>query len=187
MNRPQNRRRAAVIGVSALGGLAAAALAMAPFASADPTDITTTVQDEVAQANAFFDFEAALAGVTDDVDKAGGPNGFDIINPADVTKVQDNDTTPFDYLVYGVNPTAAGLASDPGAYNVGNGSLIEFDDAYNSVVYGFLNGNDTVIPADDLFGSQSVINTALATGSDFGAAGVFFDAGLADLAAYGGF
>jgi hypothetical protein len=39
-------------------------------------------------------------------------------------------------------------------------------------------------PADDLIGSQTTIDAALATGSDAGAFTTFFDAGVADLSAY---
>ncbi|UQX12727.1 hypothetical protein [Candidatus Mycobacterium methanotrophicum] len=51
-------------------------------------------------------------------------------------------------------------------------------------MYGLLNGNADLIPAADLFGSTHEIATALATGTDVGAATTFFDAGLADLAGF---
>jgi hypothetical protein len=42
--------------------------------------------------------DATLAGVGGDV-QTNGPQGFDIINPADLATVQGNGTTPFDYLI----------------------------------------------------------------------------------------
>lgn len=105
---------------------------------------------------------------------------------ADIATVQDNGTTPFDFLIYGVDPKLAGLAPDPGAFNVYNGALIEFDNAYNADLWGLLNGNTDLVPASDLFGSSTEIAHALATGTDFGAATTFFDAGLADLAGFFG-
>lgn len=172
-------RKIAVIGSFAAG----AALALAPLASAD--DLTSTIASEVAAANAIFQSDAALAGVPS-TDFAPGAQGFDTILPADIGAVQDNGTTPFDFLIYGVDPKLAGLATDPGAFNVYNGALVEFDNAYNADLFGLLNGNTDLIPAADLFGTGSEIGTALGTGTDFGAATTFFDAGLADLAGFFG-
>jgi hypothetical protein len=188
MNRSQNQRRGAVIGVSALAGLAAAALAMAPLAAADPTDITSTVDAEIASMNSLFDFETLLTGDSKYVVSATDTQPFDTINPDDVSTVQGDGTTPFDYLVYGLNPTAAGLASDPGAYNVYNGASVEFDDAYNVFLYSLLNGGALDPNADDFFGSQSMIDSALGDDATvMSAFDTFFQAGVADLEAYFGF
>jgi hypothetical protein len=74
-------------------------------------------------------------------------------------------------------------SDDPGSYDVFNGALIEFDDAYNAALYSLLNVSN-LIPADDLIGSSTTIDAALATGSDAGAFTTFFDVGEADLFAY---
>jgi hypothetical protein len=67
-----------------------------------------------------------------------------------------------------------------------NGALTEFDDAFNSEAYGLLN-NNALIPDTDLFGSDKVIDAALAPGAtDMSAATTFFDAGLADLSGFFG-
>ena len=165
-------RKIAVVGSFAAG----AALALAPIASAD--DLTSIVDSEITLSNSIFDSEAALAGDSADVVTHAG--SFDTIPLADAPL---SGTSPLDYLLYGVDPAAAGPASDPGSYNVFNGALTEFDDAFNSEAYGLLN-NNALVPAADLFGSPGEISTALGTGTDMGAATTFFDAGLADLQGY---
>lgn len=174
-----NIRKIAVVA----GFAAGAAMAFAPLAAAD--DLTSTIDSEIAVMNSIFDVDTSLAQVPAADINEGGTGEFDTIKPEFVDTVQGNGTTPFDFLVYGLNPTAAGLASDPGSYNVYNGALTEYDDAYNAVLYGLLN-NNALIPEADLFGSQSVIDSALNTGSDFGAAGVFMTAGFSDLLAFWG-
>jgi hypothetical protein len=171
-----NIRKIAVVASFAAG----AALALAPLASADPTDITSTVDAEIASLNSIFESEAALAGDSADV-VTHGANSFDTIPLADAP--QTPPFTPLDYELYGINPAVAGPASDPGSYNVFNGALTEFDDAYNSELYGLLNGN-ALIPATDLFGSAHEIGIALGTGTDIGAFTTFLDAGWADLLGY---
>jgi len=179
-----NMRKIAVAGTFAAG----AALAFAPLASAD--DLTSTIDSEIASLNSIFQGDLSIADVPSTDYTLGGTGVFDTINLGDVSAVQDGTgatpvTTPFDYLVYGVDPTAAGLSTDPGSYDVYNGALTEFDDAYNALVYAADYNND-LIPATDLFGSATEIGTALGTGTDMGAAGDFFSAGLADLAGFFG-
>jgi hypothetical protein len=176
--------------IAVVGGLAAgAALAFAPLASAD--DLSSVVSGEESLLNSIFVGDADAAGVGSDVTAATSTNPFDIITPADIATVQGSGatlgTTPFDYLIYGVDPTAAGLASDPGSYNVFNGALTEFSDATNVELYSLLNNGDLISgasAASDLFGSPSEIATALGTDSVTGAASDFFNAGLGDLAGF---
>jgi hypothetical protein len=174
-------RKIAVLGSFAAG----AALALAPLAAAD--DLTPVVDSEVAAMNALFQTDALLTGVPSS-DYAIGPQGFDAILPADVATVQDNGTTPFDFVLYGVNPTEAGLASDPGAYTEFNGALVNFDDAYNVELFSLLNPNAPIdtIPLTDLFGSASGISEALATGTASGAVTDFLTDGWNDLLGYFG-
>jgi hypothetical protein len=171
-----NLRKFAVLGSFAAG----AALALAPLASAD--DLTPTVTSEVAAMNALFQFDTTLAGVPS-TDVTVGPQGFDVIVPADVSAVQGNGTTLFDFLLYGVDPTKAGLASDPGAFTEFNGALVNFDDAYNTELFSLLNPSAAIdtIPLADLFGSSSSIAEALATGTASGAVTDFLTDGFADL------
>ena len=165
-------RKIAVVGSFAAG----AALALAPIASAD--DLTSIVDSEITLSNSIFDSEAALAGDSADVVTHAG--SFDTIP---LSFAPDSGTpTPLDFELYGLNPIA-NAASDPGSYNVFNGALTEFDDAFNSEAYGLLN-NNALVPAADLFGSPGEISTALGTGTDMGAATTFFDAGLADLSGF---
>jgi hypothetical protein len=171
-----NLRKIAVIGSFAAG----AALSFAPLASAD--DLTTTIDSEISSLNSTFASEVGLAGDSKDLVTATAP-GFDTIPLADAP--QTAPFTTLDYELYGLNPALAGPAGDPGSYNVFNGALVEFDDAYNALLYS-ADYNGALIPASDLFGSASEITTALATGSDLGAAGDFFSAGLADLTGFFG-
>ena len=167
-------RKIAVVGSFAAG----AALALAPIASAD--DLSSIVDSEISLSNSIFDSEAALAGDSTDVVTHAG--SFDTIP---LSFAPDTGTTPtlLDFELYGLNPIA-NAGSDPGAYNVFNGALTEFDDAFNSEAYGLLN-NNALIPDTDLFGSEKVIDAALAPGAtDMSAATTFFDAGLADLQGY---
>jgi hypothetical protein len=179
-----NLRKIAVFGGFAVG----AALTLAPLASADT--IGDAVSSEEALLNSIFESETTLAGDSGDVTLASAANPFDIITPADIALVQGTGdtlgTTPFDYLVYGLDPTAAGLASDPGSYNVFNGALTEFADAYNVELYSLANPDALVssVPLDDLFGSSTTIATALGESTFSGAIGEFLTVGLADLSAY---
>ena len=165
-------RKIAVVGSFAAG----AALALAPIASAD--DLSSIIDSEISLSNSIFDSEAALAGDSTDVVTHAG--SFDTIP---LSFAPDTGTpTLLDFELYGLNPIA-NAGSDPGAYNVFNGALTEFDDAFNSEAYGLLN-NNALVPEADLFGSDKVIDAALGTGSDTGAATTFFEAGLADLQGY---
>jgi hypothetical protein len=155
--------------IAVVGGFAAGtALAFAPIASAD--DLDATLSGEISSLNSIFASEANAAGVGGDVVTNTG--SFDTIPVADVNSTLASE-------LYGLN-TTGNAVTDPGSYTLFNGALVEFDDAYNSLLYAAdYSGN--LIPAADLFGSASDISTALGTGSDFLAAGDFFSNGLADL------
>ncbi len=180
-------RKIAVAGTFAAG----AALAFAPMASADapaavdPILVDSTLGSEQALLNSIFVTDASLAGVTPD--QYSLVDGFEVVNPADVTDVQGTagHLTPFDYLIYGVNPTEAGLASDPGSYNVLNGALTQFDNAYNVELYSLFNGGalDTN-PADYI--DNNAVDHALTLGNTTEAASYLFNFGVGDLAGYVG-
>jgi hypothetical protein len=174
--------------IAVLGGLAAgAALAFAPLASADPaaTDpLVSVVGSEESLLNSLFVGDADLAGVGKDVILPTATQPFDTIPLADAP----NSGTPtlLDYELYGLNPIA-NAASDPGAYNVFNGALTEFSDAYNIELYSLLNPSAAIdtIPATDLIGSTETIADAFANGptaSDV--ATYFFEFGANDLSGY---
>jgi hypothetical protein len=114
-------------------------------------------------------------------------DGFDVIKAADITTVQGSATslTPFDYLLYGLNP-ADNLATDPGSYNVFNGALTEFADAYNVELYSLANPDALVssVPLDDLFGSSTTIAAALGESTFSAAIGDFLTNGFNDLLGY---
>jgi hypothetical protein len=170
-----NIRKIAVVGSFAAG----AALALAPLAAANPAapvdPLIGVVSSEISQENSLFQFEATLAGVPS-TDYALSSAGFDTILPADIAK-DAPATAPFsilDYELFGVSPGLAGVASDPGSFNVFNGAVTEFDDAYNVALYSLLNGGANMTDAaavTDLIGSSTTIDTAL----DFGTATQAFD------------
>jgi len=138
--------------------------------------------------NALFVSEATLAGVPSS-DYAIGAQGFETILPQDVMTVQGNGTTPFDFLMYGVDPVKAGLASDPGAFTEFNGALVNFDDAYNVGLFELFNPGVPVtdIPLSDLFGSSSSIAEALGTSAAAGGPiGDFLTDGWNDLLGFFG-
>jgi hypothetical protein len=174
--------------IAVVGGLAAgAALAFAPLASADD-ELSGVLSSEESLLNSIFVSDAAAAGDSSDVTAPTSTNPFDIITPADIATVQGTtaatETTPFDYLIYGVDPSAAGVASDPGAYNVFNGALTEFSDAFNVEYSSLLNSGALDTNVADYIGSANEISTALSTDSVTGAATDFFNAGLGDLAGF---
>jgi hypothetical protein len=157
----------------------------AATAAADPaaTDITSTVNSEIASLNALFASDVALAGdpATDVI--TNGANTFDTTTLA----VAPDTGTPnlLDYELYGLNPIA-NASSDPGAYDVFNGALTEFSDAYNVEAFSLLNpGVDiNTIPLDDLFGTSTNITAALASDTVSGAVTAFLTDGWNDLLGY---
>jgi hypothetical protein len=169
-----NLRKIAVVGGFAVG----AALTLAPLASADT--LGDAVSSEESLLNSIFVSDATLAGVPSS--DYSVVDGFDVIKAGEIATVQGDGTTAFDYLIYGLNP-ADNLATDPGSYNVLNGALSEFADAYNLELYSLLNPSaafDT-IPAGDLFGSPDTIATALGESTVSAAIGDFVSNGFSDL------
>jgi hypothetical protein len=167
-----NTRKIAVIGSFVAG----AALAFAPLASAD--NLTTTVDAEIASLNSLFESQAALAGVSGDITSI--PGALDTILAADAP-----DAAPFttlDYELYGPWVSVLTLDPEPGAYDLFNGALVEFDDAYNTFA-SLLFTSDALISPSDLLGSADAL---LDDGSLTDAAlfGDFFNTGVADLVAY---
>jgi hypothetical protein len=169
--------------IAVVGGFAvAAALTSAPLASAD--DLTTTVDSEIASLNSIFESDVAVAGDTADLTTPIDATGvLDTILPADVATVQGDGTTVFDTLVYG--PFASlidldkGLDTAPGAQDVANGALVEFDDAYNTLASLLFGGGDS-IPTTDLIGlaDQTLDDGSLADPALFAS---FVNTGLTDL------
>jgi hypothetical protein len=183
--------------IAVVGGFAvAAALTSAPLASADDF-LTTTVDSEIASLNSIFESEAAIAGDSADV-TLGGTGGLDTILPADAPDVAP--LTTLDYELYGPwansligldNLTLnAALSPElvpfldpaPGAQDVLNGALVEFDDAYNTLA-SLLFGGGASIPTTDLIGAadMTIDSGSLADPALFA---TFVNAGLTDLLAY---
>jgi hypothetical protein len=108
---------------------------------------------------------------------------FDTIVPADVGTVQGTGTTPFDFLVYGVNPNAAGLASDPGSFSVFNGALTEFDNAYNVELYSLFNAGALDTSVGDYI-ENNALNHALTLGTTTEAFDYLWNFGVGDLSGF---
>jgi hypothetical protein len=159
---------------------AGAAMAFTPLASADA--LGDAVTSEEALLNSIFVSDATLANIpASDYALVGG---FDVIKTADIVAAQgtSSDPTEFAYLLYGLNP-GDNLATDPGSYNVLNGALTEFADAYNVELYSLANPDALVnsVPLDDLFGSPTTIAAALSESTFSLAIGDFVTNGFNDL------
>jgi hypothetical protein len=163
-----------------------AALALAPLASADITDLVTSTKDsEIALQNSIFELQAASAGAT--VTKATEPGTYDSLTnlshdapPLVAGTSSYGEVTPLETEIYGANPILAGISSDTGPYNEFNGALTQLYDAYNVVTYGLANGGlDTNV--GDYLGSTTTITNALDTGSIQNAALYFLDRAEGDL------
>ena len=167
--------------IAVFGGFAvAAALASAPIASAD--DLTTTVDSEIASLNSIFETEAAIAGDSADV-TPGGTGVLDTILPADAPDVAP--LTTLDYELYGPwagSLPTADLDPAPGAQDVANGALVEFDDAYNALAYGL--DDSALIPTTDLVSPVDIATVELGSiTTEAGFFANFFDTGVTDLLA----
>jgi hypothetical protein len=171
-----NIRKIAVVGGFAVG----AALTLAPLASAD--SLTSTVDSEVALLNSLFTSDATLVGDGSAIIPPTATQPFDTIPLADAPHT--GIATPLDYLLFGLNPIA-NSSSDPGAYDVFNGALTEWSDAYNVELYSLLNAG-ALAPATDLIGSSETIADAFGngTGSVSDVATYFYEFGANDLAGY---
>lgn len=180
-----------------VGGMAAgAAFALAPLASADtpPVDpLASVVSSEIQSMNFLFGTDTFLSGVpsADIVSPPSGTVGFDTILPSAISTVQGPGTagtaTLFDYLVYGLDPIKAGLAGDPGAYNVYNGAMVAFDDGINSLLHAAAtNGGLLAWDSGDLFGGGSLEHIANTAATGWVEASDYFNFAWGDLMGFFG-
>ena len=93
-------RKIAVVGGFAVG----AALTLAPLASAD--SLTDTVDSEIASLNSLFDSAKPPSRVTPPTSHREHRQPFDTIPLDGHLDRPGTGTTPFDYLLYGLNPIA---------------------------------------------------------------------------------
>jgi hypothetical protein len=167
-------------GTSATPAAAAEASAAVPAADAAAVvPITSTVSSEITSLNSQFQLDALLAGVPS-TDYAQGTDGFDRIVSGDIGTVQGTGTTGFDYLTYGVDPSKAGLATDPGAFNLLNGAEIRFDEAYNVASYALLNGGALDPNSADIFGAAIPVTDTTAAE----AVAAFYNDAVGDLSGF---
>jgi hypothetical protein len=175
--------------IAVVGGFAvAAALTSAPLASAD--DLTTTVDSEIASLNSIFTSEADLAGDGSAV-VTGGTGVLDTIPLADAPDAAP--LTTLDYELYGPlanlligvdNPLSGDPFLDPapGAQDVFNGALAEFDDAYNALAFGL--NDSALIPTTDLVAPVDIATEEAGNiTTEAGLFANFWDTGLADILA----
>jgi hypothetical protein len=152
-------RKIAVVG----GFAAAAALTLAPLASADTPIDPSILDSEIASLNSLFGTDTTLASVPT-ADLVTGTNEFTTIGSTFVSTVEGNGSTLFDELVYGFNPKS--VTPDPGSYDVFNGAITKFDDALNVGIYSLENAGSNVpladFATDGVFGISGTAATALA-------------------------
>ncbi len=125
-----------------------------------PGDILPTEANEIVQLNNIFELDGKLAGVYGDIvpHTAAGTNvGFDTIPTTDLNAT-------FNDLVTGLNP--ASVSGDPGSYDVLNGSLTEFFNAFNVEDYALLNAGN-LLPAADIFGTHAELGTVAASVAEY--------------------
>ena len=155
--------------LGAIAGLAAgAAFALAPLASADVTGIdpTSVLDSEISSQNSLFEFEALLAGESNDITVSTTPGVYDTIPAADVpTTAAGGAPTTLETELYGVNPIAAGISGDTGPYDEFNGALSQFDNAFNVELYSFFNGGNLDLNVGDYI-ENNAINHVLGTAGE---------------------
>ncbi len=165
-------RKIAVVGGFTVG----AAVAFAPLAAAD-TDISPVVEAELSSLNSLFDTEAVLSGIPlTDVNTAGV---YDFVLVGDASTA---DLTSLYHLLSGSDPVIQDL--DPTSYDLFNGSLTNFDDAFNVELYSLLNGGALDPDYGDMLGSSSDITNALSTDTVSGAVSTFLTEGWHELLLY---
>lgn len=126
---------------------------------------------EVHGLNSIFDLDASYAGLSADIDPGSGVLPFDTIPASDANSV-------FDTLVFGFNPDNV-TDGVPGSYDVLNGALGEFANAFNVEAYSLLNSGD-ILPLADLIGTHS----DFLTGTVSSAVTDFLQQGVGDLAGF---
>ncbi len=142
----------------------------APAADAASTvSIASTLTSEANSLNSIFASDVAAAGINaDKIIPGTGVLPFDTIDTA-------NTNSTFDTLVFGLNP--ASVTGDPGAYDVFNGSLGEYANAFNVEYYSLLNSGD-LLPAADIIGTHAELATVATSVAEY------LQLGLSDLAGY---
>ena len=160
-------------------------VAAAVPAATDP--VASIFDSEVSAENSLFQFDALLAGDSNDITVATTPGVFDTFKtPADLatdaphlTAGSTEAPTSLEYLIYGANPIEAGISTSTGPFNEINGALSEFYNAFNVESYSLLGGTGT-IPVSDLFGDPTALAHLLGEGTST-AVTSFLTTGFGDL------
>jgi hypothetical protein len=132
-------------------------------------DLSPTFAAEIEGLNSLFASDVAAAGI-DSSKIVDGMGSFDTIAPGDTNDI-------FNTLVFGFNPD--NISTDPGSYDVFNGALTEFANAYNVGLFSLLDPTSTFDPAD-IFGTHA----DLLAGGATSAISEFLQLGVSDLAGY---
>jgi hypothetical protein len=124
-------------------------------------DINPTIGNEIVQLNQLFELDARLTG---DPDVFGdiAPHGSNVFGVGFDTIAPSDTTTAFDALVFG----AAGPSLDPGSYDVLNGAVGEFFNAFNVEDYALMNAG-ALLPAADIIGTHAEMATVAASVSEY--------------------
>jgi hypothetical protein len=139
--------------------------------AADSVDLSSTFTAEIEGLNSIFGSAADAAGLSDKVVEGSGVFPFDTIPTGDTTDF-------FNTLVFGLNPD--NITDGPiGSYDVFNGALTEFANAYNVGLFALLSGGD-VIDSGDIFG----LHADFLDGGVSSAIGEFLQLGFNDLLGY---
>jgi hypothetical protein len=177
-------------GIFAPATSAAADGAAAVPAATDP--VASIFDSEVSAENSLFQFDALLAGDSNDITVATTPGVFDTFKtPTDLatdaphlTAGSTEAPTSLEYLIYGANPIEAGISTGTGPFNEINGALSEFYNAFNVESYSLLGGTGT-IPVGDLFGDPTALAHLLGEGTST-AVTSFLTTGFGDLEGFFG-
>jgi hypothetical protein len=139
--------------------------------AASTVDLSSTFTAEIEGMNSLFGLAGDAAGVSDKIVEGTGVLPWDTIPTADTTDL-------FNTLVFGLNPD--NVTDGPiGSYDVLNGALTEFANAYNVGLFALLSGGD-VIDAGDIFGTHA----DFLEGGVASAIGDFLQLGFNDILGY---
>lgn len=177
---------------AAAGFACGAALAFAPLASADLSDVVdSTLSNEINSQNSLFEVYVTLAGADTTPATATDPyvsltNLAHDAPPLVAGTATYGEVTPLETYLYGANPILAGISTDSGPYNEFNGASTELYNAYNVLAFAAANGGNLDTNVGDYLGSTTTIGNAV-SGPDATVSSAyqyFLNFGLGDLKGY---
>jgi hypothetical protein len=136
-------------------------------------DISSTLTSEISSLNSMFETDAALTGVPT-ADLVTPVSGFDTLVPG---LTESPQLSAFETAVFGFNPDS--VSPDPGSYDLLNGALGQFDNAYNVGLFSLLDPTGTFDPTDIIGTHAAFLNDGATV-----AIGEFLQQGFTDLLGY---